>query len=475
MQRSYFIIFILARLIMAKLKTTFFCQNCGSQFSKWQGQCSACKEWNTIAEEIIQKAEKVAWKTTDTPTNRVVKSQKIIDITSTTEARLNTKNTELNRVLGGGIVSGSLILLGGEPGIGKSTLMLQIALQLPYKTLYVSGEESAQQIKMRADRIHPDSENCFILTETKTQNIFKQISEIDPDIVVIDSIQTLYTDYIESSPGSISQIRECATELIKFAKETNTPVVLIGHITKDGNIAGPKILEHMVDTVLQFEGDRNHVYRILRAQKNRFGSTNELGIYEMQSNGLREVENPSEILISKNKEELSGTTISATLEGLRPLMIEIQALVSTAVYGTPQRSATGFNAKRLNMLLAVLEKRAGFKLGAKDVFLNVTGGITVDDPAIDLAVIAAVLSSNIDIAIDKSMCFAAEIGLAGEVRPVTRVEQRIIEAEKLGFSSIVISKYCKLPTRITEMHESDSSIKVIKVARVQDVVVHLFG
>jgi len=415
---------------MAKVKTTFFCQNCGTSFAKWQGQCTACKEWNTIAEEVIQKAEKVSWKVSETKSKRVSKSQKVKDISTTSEARLNTKNNELNRVLGGGIVPGSLTLLGGEPGIGKSTLMLQIALQLPYKTLYVSGEESAQQIKMRAERIHPGSE--------------------------------------ESSPGSISQIRETTTELIKFAKETNTPVVLIGHITKDGNIAGPKILEHMVDTVLQFEGDRNHVYRILRSQKNRFGSTNELGIYEMQGNGLREVSNPSEILISKNEEDLSGTAISATLEGMRPLMIEIQALVSTAVYGTPQRSATGYNAKRLNMLLAVLEKRAGFKLGAKDVFLNVTGGITVDDPAIDLAVVAAVLSSNIDISIDKSMCFAAEIGLAGEVRPVTRVDQRISEAEKLGFKSIVISKYCKIP-------KNNYTINIIKVAKVHDVVKHLFG
>lgn len=453
---------------MAKVKTTFFCQNCGTSFAKWQGQCTACKEWNTITEEVIQKVEKVSWKISETKSEKVSKSQKVKDISTTSEARLNTKNNELNRVLGGGIVPGSLTLLGGEPGIGKSTLMLQIALQLPYKTLYVSGEESAQQIKMRAERIHPDSENCYILTETKTQNIFSQIVELNPDIVVIDSIQTLHTDYIESSPGSISQIRETTTELIKFAKETQTPVILIGHITKDGNIAGPKILEHMVDTVLHFEGDRNHVYRILRSQKNRFGSTNELGIYEMQGNGLREVSNPSEILISKNEEDLSGTAISATLEGMRPLMIEIQALVSTAVYGTPQRSATGYNAKRLNMLLAVLEKRAGFKLGAKDVFLNVTGGITVDDPAIDLAVIAAVLSSNIDIAIEKSMCFAAEIGLAGEVRPVTRIDQRIMEAEKLGFKSIVISKYCKIP-------KNNYHINIIKVAKVHDVVKYLFG
>lgn len=453
---------------MAKTKTSFFCQNCGSQFAKWQGQCTSCKEWNTIAEEVIQKAEKVSWKTSEVKTQRASKPQKISEIEATSEARLNTKNKELNRVLGGGLVPGSLTLLGGEPGIGKSTLMLQIALQLPYKTLYVSGEESAQQIKMRAERIHPDSNHCYILTETKTQHIFRQIEENKPDIVVIDSIQTLHSDYIESSPGSISQIRECTTELIKFAKETATPVILIGHITKDGNIAGPKILEHMVDTVLQFEGDRNHVYRILRAQKNRFGSTNELGIYEMQGNGLREVDNPSEILISKNKEDLSGTTIAATLEGMRPLMIEIQALVSSAVYGTPQRSTTGFNAKRLNMLLAVLEKRAGFKLGAKDVFLNVTGGISVDDPAIDLAVVAAVLSSNIDIAIDKTMCFAAEIGLAGEVRPVTRIDQRIMEAEKLGFTSIIISKHCKLP-------KMNYKINIIGVSKVHDVVRHLFG
>jgi len=453
---------------MAKVKTTFFCQNCGAQFAKWQGQCTSCKEWNTIAEEIIQKAAPKSWNPEEKTTKRVAKPQRISEISNATELRLNTQDEELNRVLGGGLVPGSLTLLGGEPGIGKSTLMLQIALKLPYKTLYVSGEESAQQIKMRAERIVPKAENCFILTETKTQNIFRHIADMEPDIVVIDSIQTLQTDVIESTSGSISQIRECTSELIKFAKETDTPVVLIGHITKDGNIAGPKILEHMVDTVLQFEGDRNHVYRILRAHKNRFGSTNELGIYEMQGSGLREVSNPSEILISKNDEDLSGTAIAATLEGMRPLMIEIQALVSTAVYGTPQRSATGYNAKRLNMILAVLEKRAGFKLGAKDVFLNITGGITVDDPAIDLAVVAAVLSSNIDMAIDKSLCFAAEVGLAGEVRPVTRVEQRILEAEKLGFGSIVISKYCKLP-------KQNYTITIIKVAKVHDVVKHLFG
>ena len=456
---------------MAKTKTTFFCQNCGTQHAKWQGQCNACKQWNTIVEEVVQKADKKDWKSETakvTGLTRTSKPLKIADISTASEARMNTKNGELNRVLGGGLVPGSLTLLGGEPGIGKSTLLLQISLALPYKTLYVSGEESQQQIKMRAERINPESDQCYILTETKTQIIFRHIEEMQPDIVIIDSIQTLHSDHIESTAGSISQIRETTSELIRFAKETATPVILIGHITKDGNIAGPKILEHMVDTVLQFEGDRNHVYRILRAHKNRFGSTSELGIYEMQGSGLREVSNPSEILISKNDEDLSGTAIATTMEGMRPLMIEIQALVSSAVYGTPQRSSTGYNVKRLNMLLAVLEKRAGFKLGAKDVFLNVTGGITVDDPAIDLAVVAAVLSSNVDIPVDKSMCFAAEIGLAGEVRPVNRIEQRIVEAEKLGFTSIVISKYCKIP-------DTNYHIKVIKVAKVHDVVRHLFG
>ncbi|HZH70012.1 MAG TPA: DNA repair protein RadA [Flavobacteriaceae bacterium] len=452
---------------MAKTKVAYFCQNCGTQFSKWQGQCTSCKEWNTIAEEVIEKAKKVSWKTSVGP-KKVAKPLLINEIDTSAEARLNTQNAEFNRVLGGGIVPGSLILLGGEPGIGKSTLLLQIAIQLPYKTLYVSGEESQKQIKMRAERIPSKSENCYILTETKTQNIFREIESLQPDIVIIDSIQTLHSDSIESSAGSISQIKECTAELIKFAKETATPVLLIGHITKDGTIAGPKILEHMVDTVLQFEGDRNHVYRILRAHKNRFGSTNELGIYEMQGSGLREVSNPSEILISKNEEHLSGTAIAATLEGMRPLLIEIQSLVSTAVYGTPQRSATGYNAKRLNMILAVLEKRAGFRLGAKDVFLNITGGITVDDPAIDLAVVAAILSSNEDIAIAKDICFAAEIGLAGEVRAVPRVEQRVLEAEKLGFTSIVISKYCKLP-------KMESTIQIQKVTKIEEVVSLLFG
>ena len=453
---------------MSKLKTTFFCQNCGTQYAKWQGQCNSCKEWNTIAEEIIQKEEKTSWKPTTSEVKRVSKPLKIKEIDSAEEVRMDSTDGELNRVLGGGIVPGSLILLGGEPGIGKSTLLLQISLKLPYKTLYVSGEESQKQIKMRAERINPNSENCLILTETKTQNIFRHILEVEPDIVIIDSIQTLHTDYIESTAGSISQIRECTAELIKFAKETNVPVILIGHITKDGNIAGPKILEHMVDTVLQFEGDRNHVYRILRSLKNRFGSTAELGIYEMQGSGLREVSNPSEILISHREEELSGTAIASTLEGMRPLMIEIQALVSTAVYGTPQRSTTGYNAKRLNMILAVLEKRAGFRLGTKDVFLNVTGGISVDDPAIDLAVVAAILSSNEDIAVGKDVCFAGEVGLSGEIRPVNRVEQRIQEAEKLGFSTIFVSKYNKIATQFP-------GIKVILVSKIEEVVEQLFG
>ncbi|WP_423820068.1 DNA repair protein RadA [Salinimicrobium sp. TIG7-5_MAKvit] len=454
---------------MAKSKTLYYCQNCGAQHSKWQGQCNSCREWNTLVEEVVQKTEKKSWSSDAAPgVRKIAKPLRISEIEVSKEERLKTNNQELDRVLGGGIVPGSLTLLGGEPGIGKSTLLLQISLNLSYKTLYVSGEESQQQIKLRAQRINPDSDNCFILTETKTQNIFQQIEKLQPEIVIIDSIQTLQTDYIESGPGSISQIRECTAELIKFAKETATPVILIGHITKEGSIAGPKVLEHMVDTVLQFEGDRNHVYRILRAHKNRFGSTNELGIYEMQGNGLREVSNPSEILISKNEEDLSGTAIAATLEGMRPLMIEVQALVSSAVYGTPQRSATGYNAKRLNMLLAVLEKRAGFRLGAKDVFLNITGGISVDDPALDLAVVAAILSSNEDIAVPKDISFAAEIGLAGEVRPVTRVEQRILEAEKLGFSSIVVSSQNKFP-------KSNFGIKIQKASKVEDVVSFLFG
>ena len=454
---------------MAKVKTTYFCQHCGSQYAKWQGQCSSCKQWNTIVEEVVQKPEKNDWKSTSTASKkRVSKPLKVNEIDGSEEARLNTLDAEFNRVLGGGIVPGSLTLLGGEPGIGKSTLLLQVSLKLPYKTLYVSGEESQKQIKMRAQRVNPNNDTCYILTETKTQNIFKQIEVLEPEVVIIDSIQTLHSDYIEASAGSVSQIKECTTELIKFAKETSTPVLLIGHITKDGHIAGPKILEHMVDTVLQFEGDRNHVFRILRAHKNRFGSTNELGIYEMQGSGLREVTNPSDVLISKKDEELSGNAIAVTLEGMRPLLIEVQALVSTAVYGTPQRSATGFNAKRLNMLLAVLEKRAGFRLGAKDVFLNITGGINVDDPAIDLAVVAAILSSNEDEAIQKDYSFAGEVGLSGEIRPVQRVEQRILEAEKLGFTTIFVSKYNKISLKNT-------AIKIQLVSKIEDLVGYLIG
>lgn len=455
---------------MAKVKTAFFCSSCGTQYPKWMGQCTACKQWNTLVEQIVQKEEKVAWQT-KSGTGTVKRNAKpllINEIDSTQEVRMNTLDQELNRVLGGGIVPGSMILLGGEPGIGKSTLLLQLSLKLPFRVLYVSGEESQKQIKMRAERINPANNSCYILTETNTQNIFKQVEEIEPDIVIIDSIQTLHTDYIEASAGSISQIKETTAELIKFAKETNIPVILIGHITKDGNIAGPKILEHMVDTVLQFEGDRNHVYRILRALKNRFGSTSELGIYEMLGSGLREVPNPSEILLSHREEELSGTAIASTLEGMRPLMLEIQALVSTAVYGTPQRSATGYNLKRLNMILAVLEKRAGFRLGMKDVFLNVTGGIQVDDPAIDLAVVASILSSNEDEAILKDICFAGEVGLSGEIRPVNRVDQRIQEAEKLGFAKIFISKYNKITYK-------PQTIRTVLVSKIEEVVTGLFG
>ena len=452
---------------MAKAKTTFFCQNCGTQHAKWIGQCGACKEWNTIVEEVIQREEKRSWKQ-KTTIKKVSKPLTISQIELNPEERIISKNNELDTVLGGGIVKGSVILLGGEPGIGKSTLLLQIALKIPQKVLYVSGEESQSQIKMRAERIDKNNSNCLILTETNTQNIFRSIEETEPDVLVIDSIQTLHTNSIEASPGTISQIRETTAELIKFAKETATPVLLIGHINKEGNIAGPKILEHMVDVVIQFEGDRNHTYRILRSQKNRFGSTAELGIYEMLSDGLREVSNPSEILISKKDADLSGTAIASTLEGIRPLMIEIQALVSTAVYGTPQRTTTGYNLKRLHMILAVLEKRAGFKLGAKDVFLNVTGGISVDDPAIDLAVVASILSSNQDVAISPDVCFAAEVGLAGEIRPVAKIEQRILEAEKLGYKTFVASKFNKIT-------KTDFDIKLILVGKIEEVFATLFA
>ena len=453
--------------MMAKAKTTFFCQNCGTQHAKWMGQCSACNEWNTIVEEVIQKEVAREWKQSNAA-KTISKPLKIEEIQLNAEERVPTKNKELDTLLGGGLVKGSVTLLGGEPGIGKSTLILQISLAIPDKVLYVSGEESQSQIKMRAERIQKKASNCLILTETNTQQIFKNIEKVQPQVLVIDSIQTLHTNAIDASPGSISQIRETTAELIKFAKETGTPVLLIGHINKEGQIAGPKILEHMVDVVLQFEGDRNHTYRILRSQKNRFGSTAELGIYEMLSDGLREVSNPSEILISKKDADLSGTAISSTLEGIRPLMIEVQALVSSAVYGTPQRTTTGYNLKRLHMVLAVLEKRAGFKLAAKDVFLNITGGISIDDPAIDLAVVASILSSNQDIAISPNVCFAAEIGLAGEIRPVSKIDQRILEAKKLGYKTFVASKYNKITLK-------ESGIKLILVGKIEEVFATLFA
>jgi len=454
---------------MAKIKTSFFCQNCGHEAVKWLGRCPSCNEWNTFIEEVVGKKKnditafsKLSKKNT--------RPQAIHEIVDSPQARFQLKDDELNRVLGGGLVPGSLILFGGEPGIGKSTLMLQMAMQeTKQKILYVSGEESDQQIKMRASRIGSLNQNCYLLTETLLESIFKHAEELQPNLVIIDSIQTIHSENIESSPGSISQIRESTAQLLRFAKQTDTPVFLIGHITKEGSLAGPKVLEHMVDTVLQFEGDRNHVYRLLRSIKNRFGSTNELGIYEMLGNGLREVENPSEILISNSTEKLSGTAIAATLEGLRPMLIEVQALVSSAVYGTPQRSATGFDLRRLNMLLAVMEKRCGFKLGAKDVFLNIAGGIKVNDPAIDLAVVASILSSNADVAIEKNICLSAEVGLSGEIRPVNRVDQRISEAEKLGFDKIIISKENK------GIQQKNFKIEIISCSRIEEVLREIFG
>jgi len=458
---------------MAKSKTTFFCQNCGAQSPKWVGRCPSCGQWNTFVEEVIASStESTLWKKTTAKNARTAKPHLLHDISTGTEQRIVLPDQELNRVLGGGLVPGSLVLIGGEPGIGKSTLVLQVALQLKnIPVLYVSGEESEQQIKMRADRLKMKNEKFFILTETSLENIFKQISEVSPAVLVIDSIQTLFSSSVESSPGSVSQIRECTAELLRFAKESNVPVLLIGHITKDGVIAGPKILEHMVDTVLQFEGDRHHIYRILRAMKNRFGSTAELGIYEMQGSGLREVSNPSEVLIAQRDEAMSGTAIAATMEGVRPLMIETQALVSSAVYGTPQRSSTGFDLRRLSMLLAVLEKRCGFRLGAKDVFLNIAGGIRVEDPAIDLSVICSILSSSEDIAVSPKVCLAAEVGLSGEIRPVARIEQRISEAEKLGFETIIVSKYNLKGVDLNRYKR----ITVKPVAKVEEVFSLLFG
>ena len=452
---------------MSKVKTAFYCQNCGTQHAKWQGQCNSCKKWNTLTEEVIEKGDNKSWKS-ENKSRVVSKPIKVQEIEISSESRIDTHDAELNRVLGGGIIPGALMLLGGEPGVGKSTLLLQIAMTIGHKVLYVSGEESQQQIKIRADRMNTSSENCYILSETKTQHIFSQIEALEPQLVIIDSVQTLHTDYIDSGPGSISQIKECTAEFIRFAKETHVPVFLVGHITKDGQIAGPKILEHMVDVVLHFEGDRNHIYRILRTQKNRFGATSEIGIYEMQSQGLRAVSNPSELLISEKDEKLSGHAIAATIEGIRPLMIEIQALVSTAVYGTPQRTTTGYNTKRLNMLLAVLEKRAGFALGTKDVFITITGGITIADPAIDLAVIVAILSSYHDTDVPDNFCFAAEVGLSGEIRPVPKTEQRVQEAAKLGFNTIVISKFAKIG-------KPNGSINVLAVSKIEALVSTLFG
>jgi DNA repair protein RadA/Sms len=455
---------------MAKTKTTYFCQNCGAQSAKWIGRCPSCNEWNTYVEEVVSKGdEKVPG--ISTTTQRASKPQLVSEISLSEQHRISIYDKELSRVLGGGLVPGSLTLFGGEPGIGKSTLMLQVALNLKtLKVLYVSGEESEQQIRMRAERIGMNNPNCYILTETSTQNIFKQIEQLEPEFVIIDSIQTLHSAHIESSPGSVSQIRECTAELLRYAKESGTPVFLIGHITKDGSLAGPKVLEHMVDTVLQFEGDRNHVYRLLRTAKNRFGSTNELGIYEMQGSGLREVSNPSEILITAREELVSGVAIAATMEGMRPMLIETQALVSTAAYGTPQRSSTGFDLRRLSMLLAVLEKRCGFRLGIKDVFLNIAGGIKVEDPGIDLALVCAVLSSNEDMPISPKVCFAGEVGLSGEIRPVNRIDQRISEAEKLGFEHIFISKYNKKGLDI-----SSYKIKITMVGKIEEVFGLLFG
>jgi len=452
-----------------KVKTSFFCQNCGTQSAKWIGKCNSCGQWNTFVEEVIQKEEgPIGFKST----SRQIAYKPVLvhEIEFRHEQRLELPDQEFNRVLGGGLVAGSLTLFGGDPGIGKSTLMLQTALKLKgQKVLYISGEESEQQIRMRAERIGIKSESCFILTETLTQNIFKQIESFEPDIVIIDSIQTLHSSLIDSSPGSISQIRECAGEFLKFAKETGTPVFLIGHITKDGSIAGPKLLEHMVDTVLQFEGDANHIYRLLRTLKNRFGSTNELGIYEMVGSGLREVSNPSEILITQRDEPSSGVSISATVEGMRPLLIEVQALVSTAAYGTPQRATTGFDIRRLNMLLAVLEKRCGFRLGAKDVFLNIAGGLKVEDPAIDLAVVMAILSSNEDVSIPSNYCFAGEIGLSGEIRPVNRIDQRIAEAQKLGFEKIFISKFNQ-----KGLNQSSFKIEIIPIKKIEELGKKMF-
>jgi len=455
---------------MAKEKTTFFCQSCGHQSAKWLGNCPNCNAWNTFVEEKVLSGKKTAWQASSGG-HQAPKPVLISEVSQHREIRSGSGDQEFDRILGGGIVPGSLILLGGEPGIGKSTLMLQIATRSSQmKVLYVSGEESEQQIRMRADRIGIRNEKCYVLAETGLPRIFEHLSALKPDLLVVDSIQTLQTDGVESSPGSVSQIRECTAELMRFAKESSTPVILIGHITKDGQIAGPKILEHMVDVVLQFEGDRNHVYRLVRSVKNRFGSTSEIAIYQMEGDGLREVENPSQVLLSHFDEPFSGIAISTVMEGGRPLLIESQALVSTAVYGTPQRSSTGFDLRRLHMLLAVIEKRCGFRLGQKDVFLNITGGIRVEDPAADLGVICAILSSGEDIPIPEKTCFAAEVGLSGEIRPVNRTEQRIAEAARMGYRQMLVSAY-----GMKGIQTEKYPIRLIQVKKIEEAFSTLFG
>jgi DNA repair protein RadA/Sms len=458
---------------MAKIKTAYFCQNCGYESAKWLGKCPSCNQWNTFVEELIQKDVKKSssseWQTYNGDAV-AKKTQPLHEVQTKSTPRILTTDQELNRVLGGGIVPGSIVLIAGEPGIGKSTLFLQMGLQLnDVVTLYISGEESEQQIKMRADRIGMQNENFYLLTETSTQEIFQEIKKLKPKLIIVDSIQTLESPFIDSSPGSVSQIRECAAEFQQFAKETNTPVFLIGHITKEGSIAGPKLLEHMVDTVLQFEGDRHYAYRILRTTKNRFGSTAELGIYQMNENGMNAVLNPSEILITQKEDQLSGIAIAATVEGQRPLLIEVQALVTESVYGTPQRTVSGFDLRRLQLLLAVLEKRGGFHFGVKDVFLNIAGGLKVEDPSIDLAVLVALLSSFEDIPIPHDVCFAGEVGLSGEIRAVNRIEQRIAEAEKLGFKKIIVSKYNQ-----KAMSKQKFNIEVVTMGRVDEVYRSLF-
>lgn len=464
---------------MSKIKTAFFCTQCGHESAKWLGKCPSCNTWNSFTEEVINKGSSKnenGWKDFQEE-KRSHKTIALHQVKAGEQPRMITSDPELNRVLGGGIVPGSIVLVAGEPGIGKSTLFLQIGLSLQnYTTLYISGEESEQQIKMRAERLQIPNAHFYLLTETSTQTIFQEVKKLKPHLLIVDSIQTLQSPYIESSPGSISQIRETAAELQRFAKETNTPVFLIGHITKDGSIAGPKILEHMVDTVLQFEGDRHYTYRILRTLKNRFGSTAELGIYEMTGMGMRIVTNPSEILITQKEEALSGIAIAATMEGLRPLLVEVQALVTQSVYGTPQRTVSGFDLRRLQLLLAVLEKRGGFHFGVKDVFLNIAGGLKVEDPSMDLAVLCALLSSYEDQPLSHRICFAGEVGLSGEIRAVNRIEQRIAEADKLGFEKIIVSKY-NLAHR-----QSNSSlpepgrlgIEVITMGRVEEVYRYLF-